>query len=154
MPMLVSPLQPFPIAANDASVTREQYLILIDFSWLHPWVRLAMPSSVRFLLHHTMILVSPFQPSPIAANDASVSRQHPQILIDCSWLHPWVRHDIPASVIISLQLISMLVSPLQPTPIAANDASVSRQHWPMLIDCSWLHPWVRYDIPASVIILL
>ena len=54
------------------------------------------------------------------ANDASVSWEHdPPILIDCRWMHPWARYDIPTSVILLLQLISMLVSPRHDSPIAA-----------------------------------
>ena len=51
------------------------------------------------------------------ANDASVSWEHdPPILIDCRWMHPWARYDIPTSVILLLQLISMLVSPRHDFP--------------------------------------
>ena len=90
------------------------------------------------------------------ANDASVSWEHdPPILIDCRWMHPWARYDIPTSVILLLPLISMIVSPRHDSPIAANDASVSWEHDPpILIDCRWMHPWARYDIPTSVILLL
>ena len=65
-----------------------------------------------------------------------------------------IRYDIPTSVIVLLQLISMLVSPRHDSPIAANDASVSWEHRLILIDCRWMHPWTWYDIPTSVISLL
>ena len=55
------------------------------------------------------------------ANDASVSWElYPPIFIDCKWMYPWARYDIPPSVMFMLPLISMLVSPRHDTPIAAN----------------------------------
>ena len=73
---------------------------------------------------------------PIAANDTSVSWEHdPPILIDCRWMHPWARYDIPTSVILLLPLISMLVSPRHDSPIAAmpmmhlSAESMILQYW-------------------------
>ena len=59
------------------------------------------------------------------AIDASVSLKQCEISIVLSWLHPWTRLDIPASVMFSLPLSTRTVSPLHVSPIAVIDASVS-----------------------------
>ena len=106
------------------------------------------------------LLSYPLLSQPCQANDASVSWEHdPPILIDCRWMHPWARYDIPTSVILLLPYISMLVSPRHDSPlksytIAANDASVSWSHDHIPITSRWMHPLARHDIPPSVIFLL
>ena len=123
--ILVSPLHDSPIASNAPSVSREYSAALIVCKWMHRRMRNAMPSSVMLLLTLMSMLVSSRHDCPIAANAASVNSEHLSNFIVCKRIHPWVRQVIPPSVMLLLQLMSMLVSPLHDSPIAVNAASVS-----------------------------
>ena len=64
------------------------------------------------------------------ANDASVSWEHdPPILIDCRWMHPWTRYDIPPSVMSLLSYISMLVSPRHVSSLLSYLIAAMSSQW-------------------------